>query len=242
MDTGSFTDKLLLRQPELQPCAEDIAKLGSLMLATIKAGGTILSCGNGGSAADADHIAGELMKGFLLTRPLDRKARELAALAGSMLQPALDKFADMDSGSNAVNATAPVAAWAARLQMPVRAVSLCSNQALLTAIMNDQGPELVFAQQILGLCKPGDLLVCLSTSGKSPNIVAAAALAKAIGARTAALTGSAAGPLAACCDVVIKVPGADAGQIQDLHRPVYHALCAYVENSLFGQDTSCVQG
>lgn len=214
-DNGSFTAGLVQRYPVLSDSAEAIARLGQLMLGTARAGGTILTCGNGGSAADADHIASELMKGFLLPRVLAGQLHCLVSSAG-------------DTSGFEAN-------LAAGLQSPIRALSLCSNQTLLTAIMNDQGQELVFAQQVLGLCRPGDLLVCLSTSGKSPNVVAAAALARVLGAKVAALTGPGTGPLAAFCDIVVNAPGADAGQVQDLHRPIYHALCAFVESSLFGQ-------
>ncbi len=230
-DEGGFTEALVQRYPVLAASAAAIEQLGELMLGTARAGGTILSCGNGGSAADADHIAGELMKGFLLPRSLPgvlaRQLRKLVLSVGNpsglAAAPGADPSADL------------AAKLAAHLESPIRALSLCSNQALLTAIMNDQGSDMVFAQQVLGLCKPGDLLICLSTSGKSSNVVAAAALARALGAKVVALTGLGTGALAAYCDVVIKVPGTDAGQVQDLHRPIYHALCGHVENSLFGQ-------
>lgn len=189
------------------------------MLRTSLSGGTIFTCGNGGSASDADHIAGELIKGFLLPRFPGEDLRKLLASA-------------MDSGSISPELTARLSA---KLQSPVRALSLCSNQALLTAILNDQGPDLVFAQQLLGLCDPGDLLICLSTSGRSPNVLAAAALAKVLGAQVAALTGPEPGPLDRHCSVVVHSPGENAGQIQDLHRPIYHALCAFVECNLFGK-------
>ncbi|MGD9940218.1 MAG: SIS domain-containing protein [Clostridia bacterium] len=224
---GDFTADLVTRYPILSDSTDAIAQLGELMLATAKAGGTIFCCGNGGSAADADHIAGELMKGFLLPRPLTGKLRSLVASAGVTSELASDP---PKSRTNTL-----AARLAAGLQSPIRALSLCSNQALLTAIMNDQGQDMVFAQQVLGLCKPGDLLICLSTSGRSGNVVAAAALASTLGVKVGALTGKGTGPLSEYCDAEIQVPGTDAGQIQDLHRPIYHALCAYVESSLFGQ-------
>jgi D-sedoheptulose 7-phosphate isomerase len=220
---GDFTSDLVRRYPVLSDSTDTIAQLGELMLATARKGGTIFCCGNGGSAADADHIAGELIKGFLLPRPLTGRLHSLVMSAGSTSELTVDPSERSAAG------------LAARLQSPIRALSLCSNQALLTAIMNDQGQDMVFAQQVLGLCKSGDLLLCLSTSGRSVNVVDAASLARTLGAKVGALTGPCTGQLSEYCDVEIKVPGLDAGQIQDLHRPIYHALCAYVENSLFGQ-------
>jgi D-sedoheptulose 7-phosphate isomerase len=218
-DNEGMAGPLIRRYPELASSESSITTLAGLMLWTSLSGGTIFTCGNGGSASDADHIAGELIKGFLLPRPLGEDLQSLvdSAVESGTVDPEL-------AGKLAGN-----------LQTPVRALSLCSNQALLTAIMNDQGSDLVFAQQLLGLCKPDDLLICLTTSGRSANILAAAALARILGAKVAALTGSGPGPLDKYCSVVIHTPGDDAGQIQDLHRPIYHALCAYVENCLFGR-------
>jgi D-sedoheptulose 7-phosphate isomerase len=235
MGGNTFFSDLVRRHPVLAASAAAIERTGQLMLATAKAGGTIFCCGNGGSAADADHIAGELMKGFLLTRSLT------GPLAGQILnglESARD-FSGLSRGissdqAGSLGSTSLGSRLVAGLQSPIRAVSLCSNQALLTAILNDQGPDMIFAQQVLGLCRPGDLLLCLSTSGKSPNVVAAAALARTLGAQVVALTGPGSGTLDTYCDVVVKVAGDNAGQVQDLHRPIYHALCAFVEGSLFG--------
>jgi D-sedoheptulose 7-phosphate isomerase len=219
IDNISLTDLLIQRYPVLANALDSINALAGLMLSTALSGGTIFTCGNGGSASDADHIAGELVKGFLLPRPLGGDLRKLisSAVASGMIDPGAAARLVKD------------------LQTPVRALSLCSNQALLTAIMNDQGPDMVFAQQLLSQCKDGDLLICLSTSGRSPNVLAAATLAKILGAQVAALTGPGDCPLDEHCSVVVHAPGTDAGQIQDLHRPIYHALCAFVEKSLFGQ-------
>ena len=218
IDNVNMAEPLLRRYPELAPARDSINGLATLMLSTALSGGTIFTCGNGGSAADADHIAGELIKGFLLPRPLSEGFKKLVDSA-------------VGSGSIAPEAAARLAG---QLQTPVRALSLCSNQALMTAISNDQGQDLIFAQQLLGLCEHGDLLICLSTSGRSPNVLAVAALAKVLGAQVAALTGPDASSLDELCTMVIHTPGNDAGQIQDLHRPIYHALCAFVEKSLFG--------
>lgn len=218
-ENASMAEPLILRYPELANTRDSINGLAGLMLSTALSGGTIFTCGNGGSAADADHIAGELMKGFLLPRPLGEDLRGLVESA-------------VESGTIASDSAARLVQ---NLQLPIRALSLCSNQALLTAILNDQGLDLVYAQQLLGLCEHGDLLICLSTSGRSLNVLAVAALAKILGAQVAALTGPEPSPLDEHCSIVVHTPGTNAGQIQDLHRPVYHALCAFVEKSLFGK-------
>ena len=204
-------DTLFSRFPALAQSEDDIRSLAERMLRICGSGGTILTCGNGGSAADSDHVACELMKGFLLPRQLPKSS--IRTLQGK-----------------GVRAAVP----AELLQRPLQAVSLCSNAALITAISNDQGPDVVFAQQVLGLGSPGDLLLCLSTSGRSPSVLAAAATAKALGLETALLTGPNPGKAAGLFDVVVAAPGDNAGEIQDMHRPVYHAICAYVERKLFG--------
>ncbi|PKL08423.1 MAG: phosphoheptose isomerase [Spirochaetae bacterium HGW-Spirochaetae-7] len=202
---------LVLRSPELAGCAEDILAGAGMLIEGARRGVTILSCGNGGSAADADHLVAELMKGFLLPRPLAESDRQRLETT-----------------------TGPAAGLSDRLQRGIRAISLASNVALLTAILNDLGPDAVFAQQVVGYGKAGDVLICLSTSGSSRNVVAAASTAKAMGLATLALTGPGGGLLKDICDVSIRVPGNDSGQIQDAHRPVIHALCACVESVMFG--------
>ncbi len=203
-------DSLLARFPILEPGAQAIRAAAALIVDASRRDALILSCGNGGSAADADHLACELVKGFLLPRPLDAAMQARLSAAG------------LPTGI------------VSRLQQPVRAISLCSNAALITAILNDQGPDAVYAQQVLGYGRPGDILFCMSTSGRSPNILVAAALAHAQGLSVIALTGPDASLLKAHSDLVIQAPGNNAGELQDLHRPVIHALCACVEAELFG--------
>lgn len=202
--------RLLARRPELARAAPAFKAAARLMLGRLAAGGTLFVCGNGGSAADADHIAGELAKGFLSARPLGAEAAGALSAAGGL-----------------------AAELAPRLQRGLRAVSLSANAALMSAIANDQGYELVFAQQLLALARPGDLLLCLSTSGRSASVRAASELAGAIGVAAMALAGPARCPLDDSCEPAIHCPGRDAGEIQDAHRAVYHALCAYVEAELF---------
>ena len=161
-------------------------------------------CGNGGSAADAEHIVGELMKKFRKPRPV---AEEIAA----KLPPEL----------------------AARLEGALPAISLVSMSGLLTAFANDVAWEAAFAQQVLGLGGADDVLMALSTSGDSMNCMHAARVARAKGMRVIALTGARGGSLAALADVAIRVPANETFKVQELHLPVYHALCAYVEDCLF---------
>jgi D-sedoheptulose 7-phosphate isomerase len=202
-------DSLLSRLPALGPSAQSIRDAAGLLVEAARRDALILSCGNGGSAADSDHLACELVKGFLLKRPLEASTQ-----------------AELSAGGVPANLLS-------RLQGSIRAISLCSNAALLTAIVNDQGQDAVFAQQVLCHGRPGDVLVCISTSGNSPNVISAAALARASGLSVIALVGPDANTIRAHSDLVIQAPGANAGEIQDLPRPIIHALCAHVEAQLF---------
>ena len=180
-----------------------------------RADGLILACGNGGSAADSSHFVGELMKGFMLRRPLG--ADEIAAFA-----------AVWPSGG---------AVLARRLQGAVRAISLVDQAALVSAIGNDLGYEVVFAQQVHGYGRKGDILVAFSTSGSSANVIAAARAAKARGMGLIGFSGGSGGLLASLCDVTILVRAATTADIQLGHLAAYHALCAELEERLFGIST-----
>ena len=167
----------------------------------------ILICGNGGSASDSEHIVGELMKGFKLPRKLAEE--EIAAFGG---------YAPM----------------AARLQKGIQAISLNSHTALMTAIGNDNGYDMVFAQQVYGYGREGDVLIAMTTSGNSANVVNAAVTAKAGGMKVIGITGAAASRLSGLCDVCLCLPERETYRIQELTLPVYHALCAMVEEALYG--------
>ena len=204
--------ELLERYPALEPCAVDIAGAADLLEATARCGGTVLTCGNGGSCADADHIVGELMKGFLSKRPMtDAEKTTFRAALGE------------EAGY-----------FTERLQRPVRAISLTAQSAVLSAFANDVDPALGYAQLTFGYAGPGDLLIGISTSGNAANVAAAAKVAKAKGAATVALTGARESKLSALCDVTIRVPETETFKVQELHLPVYHYLCAAVESRLFG--------
>lgn len=196
--------ELLARRPELAPCAEDIAAAVERLLSAYRAGGKVLVCGNGGSAADAEHICGELLKKF-------KKPRAAPKEIAAKLRPEL----------------------AAKLEGSLPAISLVSMSGILTAFANDVSWETAFAQQVLGLAKPGDVLVALSTSGNSANCVAAAEVMKAVGGKTIAFTGAGVSRLSQVCDVAIRVPEAETHKVQELHLPVYHAICAAIEEELF---------
>jgi len=199
------------RYPALRETEADITAAIQEIIACFAGGGKLLICGNGGSAADADHIVGELMKSFLL--PRRPKEEETAALA-----------AEGEEGE-----------WLSRhLQSGLPAISLCAHSALMTAVANDTAAETVFAQQIMALGREGDVLLTLSTSGNSRNCVLAAHTARARGMRVIAMTGAGGGKLKGIADVTVAVPETETYRVQELHLPVYHALCAAVEEYFFG--------
>ncbi|QHW33663.1 SIS domain-containing protein [Paenibacillus rhizovicinus] len=204
--------KLYAKYPELEEaCGADIVGAFEIMKTSFAQGGKTLVCGNGGSAADCEHIVGELMKGFLLRRPVPGGFRE------------------------ELKAVSPEAAEyiADNLQGALPAISLVSHTALATAFANDVAPDLVFAQQVYGYGKPGDVLVSLSTSGNSANVLHAITVAKASGLRTIGLTGRSGGRMKELCDVTIRIPEDMTPDIQERHLPVYHALCILLEEAFF---------
>jgi phosphoheptose isomerase len=171
----------------------------------LSAGHSVLVCGNGGSAADSEHIAGELAKPCALPRPLPAQVASGLRAAG-------------DDGY-----------LAARLQRGFPVLPLVSQAALMTAIANDQAGDVVFAQQVLAYGSPGDLLWGLSTSGSSRSVVHALRAARAVGLRTLGFSGPRGDIMADLCDVLVAAPGASTPAVQDAHRPLYHALCLAVE-------------
>ncbi len=203
---------LILRYPALSSSLEDMEKAADLILRTLKKGKKILICGNGGSSADADHIVGELMKGFRHKRPLSVKDKQALEVIDSNLGRTL----------------------ADRLQQGYPALSLSSSTALNTAFINDVDASLVYAQQITGMGSKNDLLWCLSTSGNSENIAAAAITARAFGLTSLAMTGRESSRLSELCDVCINVDEVETYKVQELHLPVYHALCIIVEEHFHG--------
>lgn len=204
-------NELLKRYPCLESAREDILKAEDALINGFKNGNKLLLCGNGGSCADCEHIVGELMKGFLSKRPLTE----------SQKAEMKTNCPEMDENHLLL------------LQRAVPAISLPSFTALNTAFCNDVEPELIFAQSLMGLGAKGDMLMAISTSGNSKNVVAAALTAKALGLKTIGLTGKSGGKLKSICDICICVPEAETFKVQELHLPVYHYLCARAEKELF---------
>ncbi len=196
--------ELFERYPALGRCRQDVAAAFEVLLSSYSAGGKVLVCGNGGSAADAEHIVGELLKKF-------KKHRDVPPAVAAKLRPAL----------------------AERLEGSLPAISLVSMSGIITAFANDVAWDAAFAQQALGLGRAGDSLIALSTSGNSGNCVAAAEVMKAVGGKSVAFTGARESMLSAVCDVTIRVPETETYRVQELHLPVYHALCAMLEEELF---------
>lgn len=199
--------ELLNRYPVLHSCITEIEAARDAIIACYEAGGKLLLCGNGGSCADCDHITGELMKGFLSRRPLDETRKNaMQAACPQLTEDAL-----------------------AKLQQGLPAISLVSMSGLNSAFCNDVDPELIYAQSVLALGKPGDVLIGLSTSGNAKNVYAAAQVAKGIGMRVIGLTGQKGGLLKSLADIAVCVPETETFKVQELHLPVYHYLCAAVE-------------
>ncbi|MGE5598161.1 MAG: SIS domain-containing protein [Bacteroidota bacterium] len=200
--------ELIDRHPALIPCVHAIREAVDIMAGSFASGGILLVCGNGGSAADAGHIAAELMKNFRLRRPFPPGLRERLAAGG---EPAL----------------------AERLQPALPTIALTGASPLATAIANDLGAEYCFAQQVLGYGRPGDVFLGISTSGNARNVLAAARTARALGLSTIGLTGRDGGKLADLVQVAIRVPAVETYLVQELHLPVYHALCAALEEEIY---------
>ena len=196
----------------LDACRKDIEAAFRLLVDCFTRGGKLLLCGNGGSAADCDHIVGELMKGYLKPRRLPPETRALLAEADPEIGPGLGRS----------------------LQGALPAINLTAGAALLSAFGNDVKGEHAFAQAVYGHGRRGDVLFGLSTSGNAANVRAALCVARAMGLSTIGLTGEGGGKMAGRCDVMIAVPAKRTFEIQELHLPVYHCLCAMVEAHFFG--------
>jgi D-sedoheptulose 7-phosphate isomerase len=203
-------DELVRRHPSLEACRTDIEAAAKGIISAYEKGGFLITCGNGGSCSDADHIVGELMKGFVKRRPLDDKSKET-----------LDNELFPDLGS--------------KLQTPLRAISLTSSPALLTAFSNDVDANLAYAQQAYAWAGPESAFLGISTSGNSKNVLAAGIAAKAKGAFTIGLTNAVGGAMPSVFDCVIRAPETETYKVQELHLPIYHALCLAVEGHFFSK-------
>lgn len=204
-------ERLFERYPVLEGCRDQVMSAYSMLLDCYRRGGKILLAGNGGSCADCEHIVGELMKGFYLKRPMDPEARErIRAFAGELL-PGVENL----------------------LQQGLPAIALTEHAALSTAVQNDLDPSLAAAQQVAGYGAPGDVMVGISTSGNARNVALAVSVARALGLNTLGLTGRRGGRLRELCDCAICVPADTPADVQELHLPVYHTLCAMLEAKFF---------
>lgn len=209
-----YVDELVKRYPLLECNKKEILDACRMLCDCYENGGKLLIAGNGGSAADSEHIAGELMKRFQRTRPIDT---ELA-----------DKLRSIDTKRGEQ--------LACNLEQPLMAIPLVSHEALITAYMNDVDGIGVFAQQLLGYGRKGDIFLGISTSGNSQNILNATVVARAMEMKVIALTGKMGGELAEIADIAVRVPEMETYKIQELHLPVYHCWCMMLEEYFFGEE------
>lgn len=216
MENIDYLDELISRYPQLQPLKHKILNAANELISCYEQGNKVLICGNGGSCSDSDHIVGELMKGFENTRPvgdiLKNQLTEIAGERGTYL--------------------------AAKLQQALPAISLTAHSALITALSNDIDASLIFAQQVVGYGNEGDVLIGISSSGNSQNVIDALIVAKAKRMTIIGLTGETGGKMKSFCDILINLPSKRTAFVQELHLPVYHTLCLMIENHFFGKNNS----
>ncbi len=207
-----FLDGLIRRLPQIHPCRRSIIDSFTMIVNCYRRNGKLLVCGNGGSAADAEHIVGELMKEFRLKRRIPDEDKQ------KLMERIPEHGDEIASG----------------LQLALPAISLVSQTSLLTAFANDVNTSMAFAQQVYGYGREGDVLIAISTSGNSDNILNAVRVAHAFGIHVIGLTGETGGLLRPLCDVAICVPEKKTFLVQELHVPVYHTLCAMIEEEFYG--------
>ena len=207
-------DFLIERYPVLEKCREDIIKAYLVMEECYLRDGKLMIAGNGGSAADSEHIAGELMKRFKIARTVPAEFAEKL------------KSVDPVRGKN----------LAENLERGLMAIPLVAHEALTTAYINDVDGLGVFAQQLYGFGREGDVFLGISTSGNSRNVMSATVVARALGIKVIGLTGEKGGELAEVADVAVRVPSTETYMIQELHLPVYHCWCLMLEDKFFGRE------
>ncbi len=212
VENNFFLEELVARYPQLLPVKDEIRKAAECIIASYEQGGKLLVCGNGGSCSDSDHIVGELMKGF------ENKRRITEVLKKQLIAT------DGDRGIYLAD----------KLQHALPAISLTAHSALITAVANDTDADLIFAQQVVGYGNSWDVLIGISSSGNSQNVIDALITAKAKGMSVIGLTGETGGKMKQYCDILINVQGKRTAFVQELHLPVYHVLCLMVENHFFG--------
>ena len=207
---NNILEKTIERNPELSGLKNDIISAFEAISQTYKNGGTLFVCGNGGSCSDSEHIVGELMKSFKKYRPID------SAVKASLMAMGEDGKSLAES-----------------LEGGLPAVSLSSHPSLSSAFINDKNPLMCYAQQLSVMGKKGDVLMVLSTSGNAQNCLYAVLTAKAMGIKTVLLAGKTGGKIKALADVSIVVPANETYLVQELHLPIYHCLCAMLEEEYF---------
>jgi len=205
-------DLLIERYPVLSDIKDSLIDAYLLMEECYSNDGKLLIAGNGGSASDSEHIAGELMKSFKLERRISDELKEKMIAIDSVRGEQLAK----------------------NLQQPLMAIPLVAHEALSTAYINDVDGYGVFAQQMLGFGRPGDVFLAISTSGNSKNVMNATVVARALGVKIIGLTGEKGGELADVADVIVKAPSSETYMIQELHLPIYHCWCLMLEEKFFG--------
>ena len=208
-----YADTLFKRYPELLPCSDSILQAYSIMENSFFKSGTLFICGNGGSAADAEHITGELSKGFLMKRELPED---------------LKRKMNETLGEN-------IDAVTSRLQMGLKAMVLNAHQSLSTAFANDVDPLLCWAQQLFVMGSPDDVVLGISTSGNAENILNVFKVAGGLGMKRILLTGVGNGKCVSYADCVIHAPSTATYRIQEFHLPIYHTLCMMLEERFFGK-------
>ena len=213
MKTDTIIGSLLERYPGLNLVRNSISKAAEIITGCYSSGGKLLLCGNGGSSSDAEHVTGELMKSFEIRRPLDESLRSRLSEIGGKQGDRLGL----------------------KLEHALPAICLSSQTALVSAIANDTGNEMVFAQQLMGYGNENDVLIAISTSGNSMNVVNACITAKALNLTVIALTGDTGGMMKNYSDVLINVPESNTALVQELHLPVLHTLCRLTETHFYGK-------
>jgi D-sedoheptulose 7-phosphate isomerase len=211
MKNDKSLDQLCERYPALSGLRNTIAEAAGMIINCYTRGGKLLICGNGGSSSDADHFTAELMKSFESGRPLDESLKK--------------RFHEI-SGTRGIY-------LGEKLEHGLPAISLPSNTALATAISNDIDPSLIFAQQVIGYGEEGDVLIGISTSGNSQNIVDACITAKTLNLNVIGISGKTGGKMKHYCDLLVNVPETRTAWVQELHLPVLHVICIIVENHFY---------
>lgn len=208
-----YFNELICRYPELSDIEKDIREVYNLLKNCFKNNGTLFVCGNGGSASDGEHLVGELMKGFKLKREINEDLKNKFT----------EKFGEEGTDT------------AEKLQSGFKAISLGSHPAFITAFANDVDADLIFAQQLFVLGREGDVLMGFTTSGNSKNIVKAMEVASIKGIKTVLMTGASGGKAFKMADHSLKMPETETYKIQELHLPVYHAICLMIEEHFYGK-------